>query len=210
MKKFLLLVAFAVFGLTAVQAQDYNFGIKAGLNVSNWGGDTDDFGQDLESRTSFHVGVVYEYVISDKFSLQPEVIYSQQGVTFESTFQDFGGEFKSEGKFKTSYLNVPIIAKIYVIEGLSLQVGPQLGFLIDAEDEAELSGPDFSDSDTRDASDDYESFDFSGAFGIGYKLEMGLFLDARYTLGFTNILEGAPDDFSVTNNVLQISVGYIF
>ncbi|RZJ55928.1 MAG: PorT family protein, partial [Flavobacterium sp.] len=36
-----------------------------------------------------------------------------------------------------SYLNVPIMAKYYVIEKLSLEAGPQIGFLLSAKNQVD-------------------------------------------------------------------------
>lgn len=59
--------------------------------------------------------------------------------------------------------------------------------------------------------DEIKGIDFGINFGLGYKLASGIFLDARYNLGLSNIndLEGS-DELKNQNQVIQVSVGYLF
>ena len=191
MKKLLLSIAILASGLT-INAQEIKFGAKAGLNISNFSGDV----ENNDARTSFHIGAVAEIEISDKFSVQPELIYSAQG----STTSDLGVDITAA----VDYLNVPVMAKYYVAEGFSLEAGPQIGFLMSAKMKAESGG----DSEEIDVKDDLKSIDFGINFGAGYKLENGLNFSARYNLGLSNIAE--ESDSSVKNGVFQVSVGYSF
>lgn len=195
----MLMAAFAVFGLSNVNAQDdsasklkVTFGAKAGVNFATIGGD--DTG-DTSSRTAFHIGGVAELAISEKFSVQPELLYSAQGAV-----EDFEGV---DVDVKLDYLNIPIMAKYYVADGFSVEAGPQIGFLLSAE--ADGGG------ETVDLKDITNGIDFGVGIGAGYKMESGLNFSARYNLGISNIndFEGS-DDISNQNNVFQISVGYFF
>jgi len=206
MKKTLLIAAVAVFGFTSINAQEVKFGAKAGVNFATLGGDA----EDIESKTSFHVGGVAEIMISDKFSVQPELLYSSQGAKDEYTEEFFEGEVKFEDKLKLDYINLPIMAKYYLTDGFSLEAGPQIGFLVSAKVESEASFEGESDSEEVDVKDAYKSIDFGFGLGLSYKLENGLNFSARYNLGVSNIVEDAEDDFSIQNNVLQVSVGFMF
>ena len=170
----------------ATNAQEISFGAKAGVNFASLNGD--DL-EDLDSRTNFHLGAVVEFSLSEQFSIQPEVMYSGQGAKIKE-----GGE---EATLQFDYINIPILAKYYVTEGLSLELGPQIGLNINSKLEF--------DGDTEEI-EDTESLDLAGAFGLGYKLDQGLFFQARYNLGFTDISK----DEDVKNGVFQLSVGYSF
>ncbi|WP_346881475.1 porin family protein [uncultured Algibacter sp.] len=202
MKNLFLLSIIAVFAIGSVNAQEVKFGAKAGVNFASLNGD--DSGE-LDSRTSFHIGAVAEIIISDKFSVQPELLYSGQGAKFEETFLDE----KFESTLKLDYLNIPIMAKYYVYEGLSVEAGPQIGFLLSAESEDKEDG----ETETADVKDQISSIDFGLNFGLGYKLENGLNFAARYNLGLSNVFDDSDDDsddFKQQNGVFQISVGYTF
>ncbi|WP_203295867.1 porin family protein [Luteirhabdus pelagi] len=209
MKKLVLFAAVAVFGLTTMTAQEVRLGAKAGVNFASIGGDGTD---GVDGRTSFHVGGLVEIPISEKFSVQPELLYSSQGAKSEYT-EDFGFGVTAdvEEKLKLDYINIPILAKFYVAEGFSLQAGPQIGFLVSANAEIEYSAEGESDSEDADVSDFYSGLDLGVGAGAGYRLNNGVFFQARYVLGLSNIndFEGS-DDFKNQNNVIQVSVGYSF
>ncbi len=196
MKKLLIIIAVVLFGFTNVNAQDLNFGAKAGVNFATATGDET---SDFDMRTSFHVGVVAEIVISEKFSFQPELLYSSQGAVDKGTGYEYTG--------KVDYLNLPLMAKFYVAEGFSLEAGPQIGFLLSAEVDWEEDG----ESGSEDIKDETSGIDFGVNLGLGYKLESGLNFGARYNLGLSNVndYEGS-DDVNQKNAVIQVSVGYFF
>ena len=202
MKKLLLLTF--LLGAFTMNAQEITFGAKAGLNISSWAGDET---EDYDSRTSFHLGATAEIAISDVFSLQPELLFSSQGV--KSEFSDSG--FSSENSLVTNYIQIPVMAKYYVTEGLSLEAGPQIGFLMSANSEGSLTFDGETESYDEDVKELFNSLDFGLNIGAGYKLDSGLNFALRYNLGLSNLVDGADDeDFSVTNRVLQLSVGFTF
>ncbi len=208
MKKLLIFTAIVLFGFTNVNAQEeMQFGVKGGLNISNITGDDVD---SFDSRTCMHFGVVMELPISEKFSFQPELLYSCQGADYSEDFIDLDGTIKSvnaayEGTVKLDYLNIPLIAKLYVSEGFSLEIGPQVGFLISAKDEYDWNG----NTGEEDIKEYVKGLDIGAVIGVGYKLEGGLNFGGRYNLGLTD----ANDGYEVgtyKNGVIQAYVGYFF
>ena len=188
-----------MFGVASINAQ-IKFGAKAGVNFSDITGEKVD---SFEGRTSFHFGAVAEIEISEKFSFQPELIYSSQGSEYS---EDFEGE-KFEGTVKVDYLNIPLMGKYYIMEGLSIEAGPQIGFLLSAKDDY--------DGGEDDIKDLLKSTDFGVNFGLGYTLDNGLFFSARYNLGLTDNLDVDGGEFEAEgaeykNSVVQLSVGYFF
>lgn len=196
MKKITLLLA-AVFTIGFVNAQekkDVSFGIKGGLNVSSLTNVAED-GADSNPLVGFHVGLFGEFMIGDKFAIQPEVVYSTQGVEIE-----FEGE---KGDVKLDYINIPILAKYYVDNAFSLELGPQIGFITQAE--AKSGGV------SVDVKDEIKSVDVSLGFGGSYYFADKFMLSARYNLGLTRIQENlSPGESESKNSVFQLSVGYKF
>ncbi|WP_346883610.1 porin family protein [uncultured Algibacter sp.] len=184
MKKLLLVTAITIFGAATVNAQDVKFGIKGGLNFATITGDNTSKDQII---TAFNFGAMAEIKISEKFSFQPEVLYSGQGY-------DTG--IDSEGIIALNYLNIPLIAKYYVTKRLSLEAGPQIGFLLSTK------------GGTQDYKDLFKTTDFGVNFGLGYKLDNGLNFGARYVLGLSNIND--VGGMTNKNSVLQFTVGYFF
>lgn len=190
MKKLMFFAAIAVFGLSNLSSQEVTFGVKAGVNFASLSGDDSD---GLDSKTSFHIGGVAVIGISEKFAVQPELVYSAQGA--KESFEGIDIDYNID------YINLPVLAKFYVAEGFSIEAGPQVGFLMSAKVEAE--------GESVDLKDDLKGIDFSGAIGVGYKMDSGLNFAARYNLGLANIadFDGEGD---LKNNVIQISIGYNF
>jgi hypothetical protein len=219
MKKTLMSAACVVAFVFAAQAQEVKFGVKAGVNFSSLTGDV----EDVSASTGLHVGGLVELKLTDKFSIQPEVLYSMQGAEESETYSEtvFGTTvtYKEEAKIKLGYINVPIVAKYYVTEGLSLELGPQIGFLVNAESEytssASGGGMSESESETIDIKDSTKSVDFGLVGGVAYDLPMGLFFQGRYNLGLSDITDedgedNDNDDFSIQNSVISLSVGFKF
>ena len=196
MKKAVLILTALLFSFSS-NAQGVRLGVKAGLNLSNFTGDDT---EDLSSKAGIHFGAVAEIGISETFSIQPEVVYSAQGAEYE----DSDGY---DGEFKFNYLNVPVLAKVEVIDGLCLEAGPQIGFLLTAEDEYDDGA---GDSGTDDIKEFFKSTDLAVALGASYEIIDGLFLGARYNIGVTDIWD--TDDVNLSNqtSVFQFSLGYLF
>ena len=185
MRKIILTVA-AVFALTFANAQDkkaskgsdsdMKFGVKAGYINSNFTGDASG-----TAIGGFYIGGLVDFSVSEKFHVQPELLYSMEG----------------QKDAKVNYLRIPIMAKYYVAEGLSLQAGPELAIKAGA------------DSSVKDF---VKPIDFALGFGAGYELPNGLMFDARYNLGLTNIADGAAKDagFNYKNTSFSLGLGYRF
>lgn len=183
MKKVLFAIVFATLGVATVTAQEIKFGVKGGLNFASINGDNT---REVETVTAFNFGAMAEISISEKFSFQPELVYSGQGYS------------SNDNLVALNYLNVPLMGKYYVTKGLSLEAGPQVGFLLSAKNES---------VDVKDA---FKAVDFGVNFGFGYKLKSGLNFGARYNLGLSNINNLDGSSAKRTNGVVQLSVGYFF
>ena len=215
MKKLILsaAVAFAgVVGLNAQSMESLQIGARAGYNYSTLTGDlAKDL--DLKGMSGYHVGLFVEVPVTDRFSIQPEVIYSTQGAKMDTSINlPVVGKIGGDTKFKTQNINVPVLAKFYVIDGLSIQAGPQIGFLTDSKVE-------FNGKESDSFKDAISKVNFGAVVGAGYKLPMGFTVDARYNFGLTNVLDkdndsvknlNVSDSNNFKNGVLSIGVGYQF
>ena len=106
----MLFAAAAVFSLSSVNAQEVNFGAKAGVDLASAKAEFDGFSAST-SETGFYVGAFAEIGISDEFSVQPEVLYV--------SIKDLG------------QIHVPIMAKYGVSDEINLLAGPTVSFLTD-------------------------------------------------------------------------------
>ncbi|OYQ38001.1 hypothetical protein CHU92_07000 [Flavobacterium cyanobacteriorum] len=178
----------------------FSWGVKGGVNFATVNGDF----ESPDSRTSFHVGLVGEFPLADIFSIQVEALYSGQGFEVDVPGGLFSGNETLE--YQLDYINVPVLAKVYLFKGFSLEAGPQFSFLVNEEIDS-LPNDNAGDTNTDEA----ETFEFGVAGGLTFQTELGLFATARYTQGVTDILKERPGiQNSVNNSVFQIGIGYKF
>ena len=138
------------------------------------------------------MGVYGESFISNSFSVQPELLYSQQGYVITNS----SGTFTQ----KLNYINLPLMLKAYPSRNFFLEVGPQIGLAVSHREEFN-SG--FSLFDTNQEFEP-NNFDWGVNFGAGFKTDSGISLGVRYHLGKGDIYE----EGKAQNRVLQFSLGF--
>jgi len=195
MKKLILLLI-TIYTISNLNAQSskreegIQFGLKAGINASNFSGDL----KDNKMRNGLHIGFVSEIIISDKFSLQPELLYSAQGYKDETP-----GAFSKQ---KFDYVNLPVLVKYYVANNISIEAGPQVGYLINAINR---------NNDGNTTIPEQSKVDFGVDLGLSYELNNGIFFQGRYNLGITNVNASSnASAFTYANSVFQLSIGCFF
>ena len=188
------------------ESKDIRFGVKAGLNLANITNT-----EEGKMRPNFHMGGVVEFIINDKFSVQPELIYSRQGSKVTMDIYEMETKISVDAVMKLDYINIPVMAKYYIKDSFSIQVGPQIGFIVKAEGEVEASAMGMTVKTSESMKDEVNSVDFGVNFGLGYELPVGVFFDARYNLGITKVNSESFEDMKNSqNSVFQLSVGYKF
>ncbi|MEO9871048.1 outer membrane beta-barrel protein [Ekhidna sp.] len=110
--KIFLLAAFVLIG-TSLSAQQAGYGIRAGLNLSSFGGDAGD----SDTRIGLNVGGYYNKVLTGDFAVQPEAGLSLEG----------------DDNVSFTNLNLGVMGKLN-FEELMLEFGPQLGLILGDDD----------------------------------------------------------------------------
>jgi hypothetical protein len=202
MKKLLLSIVVLLAVVAGAQAQ-ISGGLKAGLNLASLGGDY----EDAKMRPSIHVGGYVNIGLTEKLSFQPELLFNSIGAKYKGSENDGNDTYSWEGTTKLSYISLPLNLQ-YSFGKFNVHLGPQISFLASAKDKWEESGPDGSDSGEDDIKDGLKGIDLGLNIGLG--LNFGkVDVSARYTAGLSNIADVDDDaDYKVTNNVIQLSVGY--
>ena len=192
MKK-VLVVAALMFSSVATFAQhaagSFNLQPKVGVSIANL---TDNNSSD--ARVGLVAGVEGEYQASDIFSVSAGVLYSMQGAKFDA--------FGAKSTEKLDYINVPIMANVYVVKGLAVKLGVQPGFKVN--DKLDLRMPVLGGAlvDLK-----AKSVEFSIPVGISYEYN-NFQVDARYNWGLTKVFD--VDKLDQKNSVFQITLGYKF
>lgn len=219
MKKLLLVAAIAVLGAN-VNAQEFRFGPKVGFAMSTI--KVDEKQDDLDKRKmdpkyTFYIGGMAEYKINDKFGFQAEVLYSPLGAKEKIDGVNAGGiYFGEQTKVTFGTLLVPISAKYFITENLSVAAGANFGVILTAKQKtvigSDLISIDIDDEEGSgevDIKKDIKKLNIAPFVGVEYMLENGLFFDARYSLGVSN-LSNDNSGGKVTNSFAQVGVGFKF
>ncbi len=192
MRNLILIFTLFIFTGSTIKAQEFiYFGAKGGLNLTNTS--SDNFSE-TKTRTGFHLGLLAEIPLGNRFSLQPEILYSTQGAEADVIMLG-GGPIETE--FNLDYIQVPVLAKIYLTESLSIEAGPSFNFLVNEKIDGEEA--DFG-----------SNFEFAGAFGASYKFGGSLFGSARYIYGFSDAFDRENYEDNINNTGFQLGIGFMF
>jgi hypothetical protein len=207
MKK-IILSAIAVMLCGFANAQDVKVGIKGSLNLSSWAGDTR--GLNLRPMFGVNIGALTQIKLSDKFDIQPEVLYSNQVTKMKNAGVNISDiYYTGDIKWNLSYVNVPVLFKYSADDKSFIEAGPQVGFLTSAKTSAKLT--QYSPIVKEDVKEAFEFIDFGFVIGVGYNINQHLMADLRYNIGLSNIAKTeSGDDTKIRNSVLALSLAYKF
>jgi len=172
-------------------------GIKGGLNVSNLYIDNI---HDENARYGFNVGLYGQVLSSDKFAIQPELLFSTKG-----TKAFYGGIVEQTVKYNLNYLDLPVLAVFKLGESAEIHVGPYASYLLNAN--VSYSG-DVANGDDEIDKDHLKSFDYGlvGGFGLNFgQVQVG----ARYNYGLVKIADSDAAELFLgdsKNSVAQLYV----
>ena len=147
---------------------------------------------DSESRIGLVAGAELEYQLSDIFSISGGALYSQQGC-----------EWSEDGSTRTNkldYINIPVLANVYVVKNLAVKVGLQPAFNVNSKQKASKG-----DASVQGSIEGTKTFDCSIPVGLSYEYK-NFVIDGRYNFGLTKINKHADSK----NSVFQITLGYKF
>ena len=145
---------------------------------------------DSESRIGLVAGAELEYQLSDIFSISGGALYSQQGC-----------EWSEDGSTRTNkldYINIPVLANVYVVKNLAVKVGLQPAFNVNSKAKASQG-----DSSVQGSIEGIKTFDFSIPIGLSYEYK-NIVIDGRYNFGLTKVSKYADSK----NSVFQLTLGY--
>ena len=199
MKKIFYLLGLVLLSFPFYQAsaQKVTVGIKGGYNAADWEGDAM---QNFESvvqltngnaathmRSGFHAGGYLSVPLSPVFTLEPGAYYSQKGMQLTGNLSSERFDFLNMNATltnKAEYIDVPLLAKVFVADGFHIFGGPQVSFLVSNKINARagvlgvnLFNTDFNfDSQIRKT-------DVGLVGGIGYRFANGVNLSGGYDYG---------------------------
>lgn len=218
MKKLFLVVAI-VATVCGAQAQEFSWGVRAGLNIPNVSekikGEDGDWSSDYKSRVGFHVGVVADWGLTEAFYIQPGLYFTTKGAK-----ADYDGDTE---KINLNYLQLPILASYRFNLGqgdtkLHVNVGPYFALGVSGKIKFEEDGDSYkidafgtADEDSDEEKGGLKRFDSGLSFGAGVSVKK-FYVGLNYELGLVNIADkdAFGDDYKLRNRNFNISVGYNF
>ncbi|MBB6610767.1 PorT family protein [Pontibacter sp. Tf4] len=213
--RFVLALLFIVGLSYSSMAQTITIGPRVGVNFATQviTGDDDEYAEwwndEVKASPGLQAGLVYNIMVSDMFSVQPELLYTRKGYKFTTDDETVIGKY--------SYLDLPILAKLSLgtgdLKGF-VTAGPTLGYWMSGKDTYEsddLNGD--VDIDFDNDNDGLEKqFEFGASIGVGMGYNTGageLNLDVRYGTGFTSVYD-SDDKAKLRNSGISISIAYLF
>lgn len=166
----------------------------AGMTLATVTGDDTD---DCTWKTGFIAGAELMHRFDQHFGCSLGAFYAQQG----TREKDSGFHTRLE----IDYINFPVLLNFYIVKGLAIKTGIQLGIMSSCK----LSAESGTTSAKEDVSSDFETIDVSIPVGLSYEYNDIVF-DARYHFGLKDIETSRTGVRSmyITNRNLKIHNGY--
>lgn len=196
-----ILVIACGFSQNEGRRENVEFGVKAGLNISNvWDAKGQDFNAD--PKTGFAVGIFLGIPFNEFIGLQPEVLISQKGFKGEGSLLGLPYSFSRT----TTYLDVPLQLQLKPADFLTFVVGPQFSYLVNQQDRFSFAGgnllqeQEFKNENNRK---NVLGFVFGADLIFGHVL-----MSARAGWDFqNNIGDGTSTTPRYKNQLLQFTLG---
>lgn len=208
MKKITVTVFIALLcSVLSAEAQDnpINWGIKAGVNQSTLWDRLELDGRpgiEYHSKTGFYVGGMANLSLSEKWDVQPELLFSLRRTGIE--VGGFIGPEVNGNRYRAtrteSVIDLPVLFRYYGFGKIFFEAGPQLGYLLKSQEEVE-ENPFDSDEGGFES---FDKFDAGVAAGLGVKINAHFSVNARY---FHGLVER---DNSVNSMVINLGLEYVF
>ena len=226
-----VVVACMVWGHGTVLAQhdagDWTFTPKVGVNLSKFtndyiladmtAGGAEKIGASYKEGLS--AGVDVEYFLHEHFALSAGLYYMNMG----SRFKEFKQETATEGwgfsdmRTTMNFVQLPVMAGLYLENGLGLKVGVQMGRLMNSKHKAVQESWTIDEEGNREHASSMkvegdfvnewkQKFYFGLPVAISYEYQ-NVVIEARYIKSLTHPLKAAVYDDS-HHSTFVFSVGY--
>lgn len=191
MKKILSTLAFFLLLYSVSFGQGIHFGFKAGSDLHKISGVS------FTNRFNFgyHLGGLIEIKLNEKWSLQPEVYYSETRLESSTSLSSIYNEVDASN-IRLSYINIPMLLNLKLAKQFAIQFGPQYGI---------LSNKGLSLRSNAESA--IKSGDFSAIAGMQIHLPK-IRIYARYQIGLNNINEFSDQENWQTQNI-HLGVGFL-
>ena len=199
------------------------FGFRAGLNVADVQGDAVKTFTSLagyapdgtitrQMRPGFYAGLYATLPLGPSFAIEPGISYSEKGTVLQGKVPVPALDFLNTqltGTARLAYVDVPVLAKVFITPGFYVYAGPQASFLVSGKARVEAGALGFTAyKQDFDISNQLRKVDFAAVGGLGYQFGNGLGLSAGYDYGLTSL--DTNNRFDAQNRVIKVGLNYTF
>ena len=187
MKKIILLLTVTTFTSASFAQMDFNYGVKAGTNISTLTAGSTDGTVSVSTayKAGLYAGAFAEMGIGKDMSISAELAFSQMGGKADVLA---AGVKVGTQTANLNYIPLSVFFNYGIpnVKGLSIFAGPQISFLASLKKTTTLT-----------------------LAGVQYKLSsIPVMFSARYQYGFSTISK--VDGDKVVNSGVTVTVGYAF
>tara|TARA_B110000238_G_C15905764_1_gene344016 strand:- start:16 stop:666 length:651 start_codon:yes stop_codon:yes gene_type:complete len=214
MKKNILIILILLVSISInAQTSKMKFGIKSGINMSKYTPELyvgNSRLADYQGKLGFYIGGYTNIEISEKFKIQPEILFSSQGT--KRVFEDISltdsngiliGTGDIEEKISESVISIPITLQYFINNKFNLEGGIQLGYIINRKQETTKNPFDeFLGNNSQNNNTNYDKFDLGFNVGLGYEIFENMRINTRYFLGLIE------RDNSIKPSVFSLGIEY--
>ncbi|RLD86176.1 MAG: hypothetical protein DRJ07_01435 [Bacteroidetes bacterium] len=174
-------------------------GIKGGVNFPYL--EVED--HSVQSIMGYHIGIQFEFMLSNVFSVESGMYWSTKGGEVESSNYDgYGGYYTNYDELKLNYIDWPITIKVGLPIGDNFKIYAAAGGFLNWGISGKINGEDVWKGDMGYL----EKYDYGATFGAGIEIH-AIQLSASYDLGLADI---GHSEYSINQSVLKASVAYLF
>ncbi len=175
-----------------------NFGIRTGLNIADY------TKMDSYEKYGFYIGVYTSIPFTKKYTLQPEIIFTNQGSHLRSVPE------VRPNNITNDYLSISVINKFKFKKKLSLIIGPYFDIRVNKNIKIDENIIFLSYSTNI-----FTPVEIGAKIGLSYKVMENFMIEARYKTGFVDAIQEYYFYDSNTNNVnltqvIQVGIAYNF
>lgn len=175
------------------------FGIKAGINASQFYGEGPLASDENESIFGYHGGVFARFMLTNSFAIQPELMYSTKGNVSPSTSET------GSIKISSQYLVLDAVFKYYLNKTVNFHIGPEVGYLLEAQTKFDRDPLDDQEEYINEA---FDELDFGMVVGAELHLNETLSLGLRYNPSFSEVgIQKGEWDLRDTKNTALLLFG---
>jgi len=199
----LLVILLLLFAFSSIKAQGIplEYAVRMAMNMSQFDDNFPRSDAERQYRLGLMAGVVASYMIYTQMALSAELFYMTTGGIFKSSSQ----YYSSKSTYIFQYIALNFLYRYYVWRGLAAMIGPQIGFLLSADQKWKSD----HGSNTTDIKKEINPMALGLVLGAAWQFPCGVLLDFRYRMGLNNIWK-SKFDYKMRQTMLVFTVAYVF